>query len=133
MSRPYLLLLLGLAPGAFACDPPLEGENVVRLESQRYVLAYRTRPGAVRVGEHFTLEAAACAKGGAPAPESLGIDAHMPAHRHGMNYAPAVREAGAGRWRAQGLMFHMPGEWELRFDLRAGGATERLTHRTLLD
>jgi hypothetical protein len=25
-------------------------------------------------------------------------------------------------------MFHMPGEWELVFDVRYGGETERLTH-----
>jgi hypothetical protein len=33
---------------------------------------------------------------------------------------------GGGRYRAEGLMFHMPGRWEFVFDVRAGGRTERL-------
>jgi cytochrome c peroxidase len=57
---------------------------------------------------------AACAKAG-PAPKTLKVDAHMPAHRHGMNYAPKVTALGPGRWRAEGLLFHMPGRWELVF------------------
>jgi hypothetical protein len=50
----------------------------------------------------------------------------MPAHRHGMNYAAAVKPLGGGRYRAEGLLFHMAGEWEFVFVLRAGGATQRL-------
>ena len=38
-----------------------------------------------------------------------------------MNYAPAVKPPAPGRWRAEGLMFHMPGKWEFVFELRAGG------------
>ena len=33
---------------------------------------------------------------------------------------------GGGRYRATGLLFHMPGEWEFVFVLRADGATQRL-------
>jgi cytochrome c peroxidase len=43
----------------------------------------------------------------------------MPEHRHGMNYAPEVKPLGPGRWRAEGLMFHMPGKWEFVFEVRA--------------
>ena len=32
-------------------------------------------------------------------PESIKVDAHMPEHRHGMNYAPALKPVGPGRWR----------------------------------
>ena len=63
----------------------------------------------------------------------LEVDAHMPAHRHGMNYLPSVTTSSAGRHRAEGLMFHMPGRWEFVFVLRAGGAVERLTHAVTLD
>ncbi|HEV8109104.1 MAG TPA: cytochrome-c peroxidase, partial [Burkholderiales bacterium] len=50
----------------------------------------------------------------------------MPEHRHGMNYAPTVKALAPGRWRAEGLMFHMPGRWELVFEVTANGATDRL-------
>jgi cytochrome c peroxidase len=64
------------------------------------------------------VEVAACAKPGHALPDELKLDALMPEHKHGMNYAPAVKRLGPGRWRAEGLMFHMPGKWQLVFELR---------------
>ena len=99
---------LALAGAAHACEPGLQG---TRLESKSYVLAYRAAP---EVGKHFSVEIAACAKKGPP-PRALKVDAHMPDHRHGMNYRPTVKPVGPGRWQAEGLMFHMPGKWEFLF------------------
>jgi cytochrome c peroxidase len=103
---------LSLAGAAGACIPPLEG---TLLESRRYVLAFKPDP-AVAVSRHFKLDVAACSKSGA-LPESLKVDAVMPEHRHGMNYAPTVKKLGPGRWQAEGLMFHMPGRWQFVFVL----------------
>lgn len=121
-----LALLAGAGSPAYACDPGLVGAGTERMESERFVVAYRSVPPAIAVGEYFGLDIAVCGKDGA-SPDSLRVDAHMPAHRHGMNYAPKIEPAGPGRWHADGLMFHMPGLWELRFDVRAAGATDRLT------
>ena len=112
---------------AWPCTPLVDG---TRVESARYVLAYKTQ--AVEVAKHFALEVSVCPKPGQPAPESLRVDAHMPEHRHGMNYAPAVKLVGAGRWRAEGLMFHMPGRWEIVFEVHAAGAIDRLSNALVL-
>jgi cytochrome c peroxidase len=104
---------------AWACTPALEG---TRLESSRYVLVYKASD--LPVASHFTMEIAACAKAG-PAPKTLKVDAHMPEHRHGMNYAPQVTMLAPGRWRADGLMLHMPGKWEFVFVVDG----ERMAHR----
>ncbi len=112
---------LTLAGAAGACVPSLEG---TRLESARFVLAYKASP---ELGKFFTLDVAVCAKSNA-AVESIKVDAHMPEHRHGMNYAPALQPLGPGRWRAEGLMFHMPGKWEFVFEIRAAGETDRMAH-----
>jgi len=56
----------------------------------------------------------------------------MPEHRHGMNYAPEVKPLGPGRWRAEGLMLHMPGKWEFVFEIRAAGKSDRMSHGLLL-
>jgi cytochrome c peroxidase len=117
---------LALAGAAAACVPPLEG---TRLESPRFVLAFKPEP--IAVAQHFALEVAICSKSAAAA-ESIRVDAHMPEHRHGMNYAPALKPLGTGRWRAEGLMFHMPGKWELVFEIRAAGRTDRLAHNLQL-
>jgi hypothetical protein len=78
--------------------------------------------GSVQVGRHFAIEVQVC-----PADAVLArVDATMPEHRHGMNYRPSLKPLGGGRWRAEGLMFHMPGTWALRLDVQAAGRTESL-------
>ena len=56
----------------------------------------------------------------------------MPDHRHGMNYRPSVAALAPGRYRAQGLLFHMPGRWVVVFDIVAGTATERASAEIVL-
>lgn len=116
---------------ALGCPPAL-GQNcgadiagAQRIESPDYLVVFRTRPAKIRVGEHFTLEFALCPRGDRPGPETVSVDARMPEHRHGMNYKPTVKKI-ADRYEAEGLMFHMPGRWELSFDLHAGGKKEHL-------
>ncbi len=110
------------AETAGACTPALPGTIV---ESAHYVLAYKVSP---EVGKHFSLDVAVCAKPGSPAPATLKVDAHMPEHRHGMNYLPSVTLVAPGRWHAVGLMFHMPGKWEFVFVVNG----ERMSQAFLL-
>lgn len=44
---------------------------------------------------------------------SITVDAGMPAHKHGMNYQPEMLVEGDGVLRARGLVFHMPGVWQI--------------------
>ncbi|MBS0336295.1 MAG: hypothetical protein JSS40_05695 [Proteobacteria bacterium] len=124
-------LLLPAVGEAQQCSPFLPGGRQV--ESARFLLAYRSVPEKIAVGKHFALELAVCPKAGVPGPESLRVDAHMPEHRHGMNYKAQVAAAPGGRYKAEGLMFHMPGRWELVFDVRSGGTTDRLTQSVTLE
>jgi cytochrome c peroxidase len=80
----------------------------------RHVLVFKK--SEAEIGKHFSLEIAACAKAGGE-PKSLKVDAHRPEHRHGMNYAPSLKKTGPGRWRADGLLLHMPGKWEFVFEI----------------
>jgi hypothetical protein len=106
--------LLGFAAQGFACELPAGG-NIV--DAPRYSLVYRTQPARISVGEHFALDFSVCAKDGRPLPSTAKVDAWMPAHKHGMNYKAEVSALGGGKFRAVGLMFHMPGLWQLLFDL----------------
>lgn len=50
----------------------------------------------------------------------------MPEHDHGLATAPRVtEELGDGRYRLDGMRFHMNGEWELNVTIRANGYTDR--------
>lgn len=110
---------------AAACDLP----GAKRLEGRALALAYRTIPAPIPLGEHFALEIVVCPRHGAAAPTAPRADAWMPEHRHGMNYRPDMREAGAGRYRSEGWLFHMPGRWEFVFE----AAGERLTDRVVIE
>ena len=112
------------------CGADLSGAQ--RMESAHYVLAYRTLPAKPLVGRHFAVEMVACPKDGAPAPAGVAVDAYMPEHGHGMNYKAAVKPTGNAHYRAEGLMFHMPGRWDLIFELQSTGMTERLTRSIVL-
>lgn len=129
----FTAMVLGIASAASAIAqdcPGLDGAR--KIESDRYVLSYRTEPSKIAVGQHFTLELAVCPKGGQPGPETIGVDGFMPEHNHGMNYKPVVKPAGARRYNVAGLMFHMPGKWEFIFDIRGGGKMDRLKDPIML-
>lgn len=110
------ILLLAASP-AWACTMPAGGFVAGSL-------AVTPQPAPLPVNAPFALAIAPCGA----MPQALAVDATMPAHRHGMNYRPAVTKTGDG-FRADGLLFHMPGDWEFVFDVTyADGRRERLTH-----
>ncbi len=133
-------LRAGLAAGlwlccgtALACGESL-GKGARQVSDAQMQLAYKTAPEVPVVGRHFTLDVALCPRGQAQAPAALSVDAHMPEHRHGMNYQASVSRRGPGLYRAEGLMFHMSGRWELVFELRnASGAVQRLAQTLTIE
>jgi hypothetical protein len=121
MRRALGAAALCLSAGAAqACELP----PGVRLESERLALSFWTIPASIAVGKPFVLEVAACPKRGGAVSERVRLDAHMPEHRHGMNYRTKVVAMGPGRFHSEGWLFHMPGRWEFMFDF----GSERLTH-----
>jgi len=126
---------VALALGALrvlACEPALTGAGVHTAEGKDYVVAWRPDPAPLRVSEFFAVEIVACAKSLGGLPTQLRVDAVMPEHKHGMNYRPTVTASGEGRFRAEGLLLHMPGLWEFSFDLRGAGGNEVVRERVSL-
>ena len=129
-SIAFILPVFAALPAAAQNCPALDGAR--RLESDRYVLSYRTRPAKLAVSQHFVVELVVCPKGGQLAPEDVRVDGFMPEHNHGMNYRAAVKAEEGGRYLADGLMFHMPGKWDFIFEVRGGGKTDRMISTILL-
>jgi len=118
-----LAAFLAASPAAYAdCDA---GPGVLRGETSKVRLAFRTDPPAIRVGELFSLLAEVCPQSGTSV-TGLKVDAGMPAHKHGMNYRPRVSSTGPGKYTATGLMFHMPGQWQFTFDVETPAGRERI-------
>lgn len=121
------------APALPACAA--SGSDTRLLEGRAARLAYRTEPATVALGQPFRVLARLCpAEGaGAPAPRvtRFTVDATMPEHRHGMNYAARLTETD-GALIADGLLFHMAGRWQLRIEAVIGPDTERFTDDIVL-
>jgi hypothetical protein len=120
------------AVGAGGCGSTLAGPTKT-VDGARYTVVYRTVPQPIKVGTHFAVDFAVCPRAPADTPRAVRVDANMPAHRHGMNYRPIVTAKSPELFRAEGLLFHMPGQWALTFDVDAGGGTERLTSALQID
>lgn len=118
-----LMLAAATTSAQAACPTSPKGVAMTAEASPGSLEAFLSlQPEQLAVGEVFAAEVTIC--GGDPsAIERIDVDALMPAHRHGMNYLPKVSPAGPGRYRADGLLFHMPGEW--RIDVAVfGGAVD---------
>jgi hypothetical protein len=52
-----------------------------------------------------------------PVSPQVRVTARMPAHNHGMNTQAMVRHIADGHYIADGLLFHMPGQWRILIEL----------------
>lgn len=128
-----VLLVATAAPQARAQTPcgadlPERGRQTLQAQGYQVVLSPQVWP--IPVGRHFGVDIAICPTAGQAMPQTVRVDADMPAHRHGMNYRATVQPASggqAGRHTAQGLMFHMPGQWRFIVDLSGTAGTVRAT------
>jgi hypothetical protein len=124
------ILCGSLSASAQSCADALEG--ALRADSSGYAVVFRTQPDRIEVGRHFTVDLIVCPKAGVGAADVVRVDGFMPEHGHGMNYKAALKALGGGRYRAEGLMFHMPGHWDFIFEVRAGEKTERLKRNVMV-
>lgn len=134
------LVFVAIAGTANAACPPEDGDGTV-IGNHDLLLAYRPlleiEPGSkaqrIPMARHFGMEVQLCDKGGVSTAQLTRVDASMPAHKHGMNYRPTIRPLGDGRFRIDGMMLHMAGQWEFAFEVVAGKEVTRLTHDVQAD
>jgi hypothetical protein len=123
-------------PEPAPAEPPAwEGTAEVESNAGSYLVRYRPAPDPIPWGEPFALEVWVLDAAGEPRPArdaALSVDAAMPEHGHGMNRVPEVTRAGDG-FLVGGMLFHMPGRWELYLDVTEGALTERAQLEVLLD
>lgn len=130
-----LLLFLAASPAWADCPLDLGHGTGVVFYSDQYMIALRPDPIRLEVGQPFALIMNVCTKASEPA-DIVMVEATMPEHKHGMNYAPTIKAQGEGRFRVEGMLFHMPGSWEVAFDVRPADKpteeTQRLTYDFVL-
>ena len=97
-----LLLLCFLTP---ACGGPDHSPLSVKIEYP---------DGGPPLNKHFSFVVDLQGQ----ADELVDVDADMPGHGHGINTDPVIERIGNERYRIDGMLLHMPGAWELYFDLK---------------
>lgn len=114
------LALAGQADGAWACELPA-GWTVMTPDSETAIRAALTSdPSPIPLHAPFEVTVGVCAPDGDTV-DRITFDATMPAHGHGMNYAPEITQGEAGRYKLSGLLFHMPGLWQASLTVYSGG------------
>ncbi len=83
-------------------------------------------PEMIPVGRLFELDVRVeTAQGDAAEDVRIRADAGMPHHGHGMNVRPVAIRTGPATHRVQGMLFHMPGTWDIYVDVIDGPYLER--------
>jgi hypothetical protein len=126
-----LAFLAGAAPALADCPLDLGRGTGWVVYSDHYMIAFRPDPMRIELGEPFALLFNVCTKNGNPA-ELVAVEALMPDQKEIMKGKPTIVSAGDGRYRAEGMVFHRSGRWEIAIDVRAGEESERLTHEIIL-
>ena len=141
VSRMLIALALVATAGvANAACPPNDDDGTV-IRKGDLLLAFKpllkadsvSKAQRIPMARHFALDVQLCDKGGVSVAQLTKADASMPAHKHGMNYRPTIKPLGDGRFRVDGMMFHMAGRWQLAFEVQAGKEIIRLTHDVQAD
>jgi hypothetical protein len=99
--------------------------------SQHHMIAFRPDPSRIEIGEPFALVLNVCTKRGEAA-ELTGVDAQLSDEGHGPSQHLKIVPGKDGRYRAEGLLLPTAGRWEVAFDVRSDGDSERLTHELVV-
>lgn len=106
---------------AMACDGQHPFAETTTLDAANVAISLKE----IHLARPFSLTVEICD----PAPvQGVIVDANMPAHKHGMNYRPDVVAIGDQQFQASGMLFHMPGQWELQINVDYAGRIVTYTY-----
>ena len=76
----------------------------------------------IRQNKHFSLDFALSPNdSNTPSePRKIVVSADMPAHSHGMNTKPETVQVTPGKYRIDGMLFHMAGDWVISVRIDPG-------------
>jgi len=96
--------------------------------SQRgtYKISFETELDPIEINRiHFWVLTIRTASGDPVTAAEISVLGGMPLHDHGMPTRPRVTEnLGEGRYRLEGMRFHMNGQWEVSVTVKADGKVD---------
>ena len=139
MGKSIMTVFIFLVGMAFGLAQSSESTKNVKHQllisaNQSYRVRYQSHPAIIPLNQSFDLEVWIKSSAEDSEPTfSLWVDARMPEHRHGMVRQPKIIALGQGHFRVTGMLFHMPGRWELYFDITRDNLTERARVEVFLE
>lgn len=118
-------LAVALLVGCGASDETAEGTQALASEGGHFRGSFTPEPDPPTTGENALALGLTDAPGVAIDGATLAADPWMPSMGHGSPVAPTSVELGGGDYRIEHLSYTMPGDWEVRVDVSAGGVTDR--------
>ncbi len=124
----WLTILLFLT-GLGACEKAEPDAEIVwpmKETSSRGTYTVSIQPpgeSAIKQHEHFSLELMLVPTkepNSKTEAKKVVIAADMPTHQHGMNTKPELTKTGPGRYRVDGMLFHMAGDWVVTVKIDPG-------------
>ena len=109
-------------------DALVGGPSTGATDGGTYFIEYVTEPSPIPLSEDFTMRTRVTdASGRWIEDATVVVNALMPTHDHSMNTIPSTDYAGEGWYLTEGMLFHMPGDWQIIIDITAAGAVETST------
>lgn len=143
-SAAVLLAGLWLAPGLAQTQPSHKNpdikvhqvlsKNRVQLTlKKRFKVIYTPLPDPIPLNKHFRLKVQVQTPQNKIIPDAkITLKATMPAHNHGMNVKPKIKQLKDKVFEVKGLLFHMPGEWQIEVDVNHKGLKDKAVFRVQL-
>ena len=125
---PFAAAAVSVAVPAVACERPQGWSGAQEIAGRTWQAWWRSEPATIEIGGHFAIRFRLCG----PPVRTVKVRGWMPDHRHSMNYRAAVSLTGL-TGAARGLLFHMPGRWQLVLDIAGAAAREKLTAEMVLE
>ena len=122
MIKTIFFISVAGVSGAIACE---DTQNIALTAQDAGAPRAMVKLGEIPLAQPFSAQIDVCDGG---AITEFELDAIMPAHQHGMNYVPDITDLGSGSFRADGLVFHMPGVWELQIEVTQETGVNYYTH-----
>jgi hypothetical protein len=107
---------------------PEAGRTAAWTEKRVYQVRYESTPAPVpMLAIHSWTLTVTDAEDRPVSDADISVLGGMPAHAHGLPTVPVVQPLGAGRYRVDGLKFHMPGSWIVAFRIRAAAGIDAVS------
>jgi len=115
----------GKDSGELDDDDALGGPSSGVTDGGTFSVEYETEPSPIPVSEDFIVRTRVTDTRGVWIDDAtVVVDADMPTHDHGMNTIPTTTFVGDGWYETTGMLFHMPGPWQITIDITAEGVYE---------